>query len=204
MALLTSCTRIVDDARVVAGPDLGKAPAAAGDASQCTEVDAPLTTVDTISDTEPVLKIPQPDGWERTTMLDSELIRFAMSNRSLARDDFAPTAVVTLEGARGSEEPSVVFEAQRMSLEAGFGATDLQITEGMVCGLPAETVRYVTPPMGNLSPHPAIVVCVVLQTDDMTYAAAVTLQTTDVDNPIYQRDSEAILTGFQMLQPTIS
>jgi len=41
----------------------------------------------------------------------------------------------------------------------------------------------------------------VLHTDDKTYAATVTIQTGDGDNPTYQRDAEAILTGFQFLPP---
>jgi hypothetical protein len=94
-----------------------------------------------------------------------------------------------------------VFEGQRQALESGFGATDLRVTDHKLCGLPAETVEYQTPPMGNVGPHPGTVVMAVLHTDDKTYAATVTIQTGDPDNPVYQRDAEAILKGFQMLPP---
>jgi hypothetical protein len=198
--LMASCTRYVDDARPVAGPD--RSPVTASDASQCEEVDAPLTTIPAVNDGEPVLKIPQPPGWERSTMMDSELIRFAMLNDSLATETFAPNVVVTLESAPGIEEPDVVFDSQRQALEAAFGATGLRVIEGTLCGLPAETVHYQTPVLGNVPPHPAMAVLGVLHTDDMTYAVSVTVQTTDPENPVYQRDSEEILKGFQLLPPS--
>jgi hypothetical protein len=198
--LMASCTRYVDDARPVAGPD--RSPVTASDASQCEEADAPLTTIPAVNDGEPVLKIPQPPGWERSTMMDSELIRFAMLNDSLATETFAPNVVVTLESAPGIEEPDVVFDSQRQALEAAFGATGLRVIERTLCGLPAETVHYQTPVLGNVPPHPAIAVLGVLHTDDRTYAVSVTVQTTDPENPVYQRDSEEILKGFQLLPPS--
>jgi hypothetical protein len=200
--LMASCTRYVDDARPVAGPD--RSPVTASDASQCEEVDAPLTTIPAVNDGEPVLKIPQPPGWERSTMMDSELIRFAMLNDSLADETFAPNVVVTLESAPGVEEPDVVFDSQRQALEAAFGATGLRVIERTLCGLPAETVHYRTPVLGNVPPHPAMAVLGVLHTSDMTYAVSVTIQTTDAENPVYKRDADLILNGFQLLPPSPS
>jgi hypothetical protein len=198
IVLATACTRTIDDARVVAAPDMGKAGA---DASACTSVDAPLTKVPARVDDEPVMKIPQPDGWERVTLMDSELIRFTMRNPSLGTDNFAPTAVVTLESQQGEHDPQQVFDAQHAALESGVGATDVQATPTTVCDLPAETLEYTTPPIGPIAPHPAKVVCVVMQTDERTFAATVTVQSANADDPTYRRDAEAILTGFQMLTP---
>jgi hypothetical protein len=197
--LMTSCTRYVDDARAVAASDLSKVPET--EASQCEAVDAPLTTIPAANDDEPVMKIPQPRGWVRSTMMDSELIRFVMGNQTLVKDDFAPNVVVTFESAQGIEDPSVVFDGERESLESIAGASDLRITEHTLCGLPAETVQFRMGAIGNVPPHPAIAVFAVLHTDDMTYATTVTMQSTDPGNPIYQRDSEMILTGFQLLPP---
>jgi hypothetical protein len=199
--LLSACTRYVGDARAVADD---RSPVDASDASLCETVDAPLTTIPAVKDDEPVMKIPHPQGWERSTKLDSELFRFAMINRSLATDDFTPNLVVTLESVPGMEQPDRVFESQREGLESTFGATDLRITEHTLCGLPAETVRYLTPAMGNLAPHPGTVVIAVLHTDDATYAATVTIQTADPRNPTYQRDADTILKGFQLLPPSPS
>lgn len=198
LVLLTSCERLVVDARGVAAPNPGGAGATA---AECTAVDVALSTIPSQATGEPVLKIPQPDGWERVTMMDSELIRYAMRNIDLVSDGFAPTAVVTLESQPGRSEPDEVFEAQRRGLESGLGATDVRTAETTLCGLPAETVDYTIPADGGLPPHPARVVCAVLQTDDRTYAMTVTVQGAEPENPTYKRDSEAILTGFQMLSP---
>jgi hypothetical protein len=87
-------------------------------------------------------------------------------------------------------------------LESDLGATDVRVTEGTLCGLPAETIRYQMPVMGNIAPHPAIAVAAILSTDDMTYVASVGAQATDADNPTYQRDVDTMLTGFQLLPPS--
>jgi hypothetical protein len=199
MLLASACTRVVDDARVVAAPDMGKAPATASD---CKSVDAPLTPIPDHNDEEPVMKIPQPDGWERVTMMDSELIRFTMRNQNLANDGFAPTAVVTLESHRGVAEPREVFDAQKQALETALGATNVFVDETTLCRLPAETLEYMTPPLGLLGPHPAKVITAVMQLDDMTYAMTMTVQSADPENPTYKRDADTILTGFQMLPPS--
>jgi hypothetical protein len=201
IVLVTSCTRVVSDARVVAAPDMGKAAASASD---CTSVDAPMTPIPDQTDQEPVMKIPQPAGWERVTMMDSQLIRFTMRNQALAKDGFAPTAVVTLESHRGVTAPQEVFTAQHDALETAVGATDVKITETTVCELPAETIDYTTPPLGVMPPHPARVLTAVLQTEDTTYAMTMTVQSADPDNPTYKSDAEMILTGFQLLPPSDS
>jgi hypothetical protein len=202
--LTASCTRYVE-AEPMASAELiaaGAEVAGGADAADCTPVDAPLTDIDVVDDEEPVLRIPQPDGWERFTEMDSDLFRFTMTNIDLASDQFAPTVVVTLESKRGMEDPTVVFEAQRQSLELGFGATDLSVIERVQCGLPAEVIEYTTPPLGGLGALPAQVLIAVMHTDDRTYAVTVTSQTDDPLNPQYQSDTEQILGGFQMLAPT--
>ena len=199
IVLATACTRMIDDARVVAAPDMGKAGATASD---CASVEAPMTTIPAHNDEEPIMKIPQPDGWERVTMMDSELIRFTMRNIDLAKDGFAPTAVVTLESHRGMAEPKEVFDAQHDALETAVGATDVKVAETTLCELPAETLDYTTPPLGVLPPHPARVLTAVLHTEDETYAMTMTVQSADPDNPTYKRDAETIMTGFQMLPPS--
>jgi hypothetical protein len=71
-----------------------------------------------------------------------------------------------------------------------------------LCGLPAETIHYLMPVMGNIAPHPATAVAAVLNTDDITYVASVTAQATDAANPTYQRDVDTMLKGFQLLPPS--
>ena len=202
IALATACTRVVDDARVVAAPDMGKAGATASD---CTSVDTPMTSIADHSDEEPIMKIPQPDGWERVTLMDSELIRFTMRNEGLVRDDFAPTAWVMLESHPGLAEPreGVRRSSRTRSEFLGIGATDVQADATTLCQLPAETIDYITPQLGPLPPHPARVVTAVLHTEkDARAATTLTVQSADADDPTYQRDAETILTGFQMLPPS--
>ena len=167
IVLATGCTRTIEDARVVAAPDLGKAGA---DASACTTVDAKMTKVPFHVDDEPVMKIPQPDGWERVTMMDSELIRFTMRNPSLAKDGFAPTAVVTLENQRGEHDPREVFDGSVRCSRTASARRTCTATPATLCGLPAETLEYTTPPIGPIAPHPAKVLCAVMQTDTKTFA----------------------------------
>jgi len=190
--LMASCTRYIDDAQAVASDDQSTS------AAECETVDAPLTTIRPLKHDEPVMKIPQPKDWDRSTKLDSELVRFAMVNRISGS---AGSAVVTLERPPGVEEPDVIFEMQRHALESMAGATDLHVSEHTLCGLPAETVQYQMPETGRIDPHPATVVIVVIHVEDRTYAATLTVGTAGADSPTFERDAEMILKGFQLLPP---
>jgi hypothetical protein len=191
--VMVSCTRYVDDARAVASDDQSTT------ASECEAVDAPLTTIPSRNRDEPVMKIPQPQEWKRSTKMDSELIRFAMVNRGPGGDGKVASAVVTLEKPPGVEEADVIFEMERHALESMAGATDLQVTEHTLCGLPAETVQYRTPE--RVDPHPATVVMAVIHVEDRTYAVTITVGSDGPDDPTFKRDADMILKGFQLLPP---
>ena len=47
-------------------------------ADKCQSVSAPLTDIPTRTDQEPKMRIPVPPGWERSTKMDSEQIRFSI------------------------------------------------------------------------------------------------------------------------------
>ncbi|MET0900698.1 MAG: hypothetical protein ABWY45_22520 [Mycobacterium sp.] len=194
-----SCTRYVD-AEPVASDELSTGQSATG-AAECAEVDAPLTDIESVDADDPVLRIPQPAGWERYSAMDNEVIRFTMTNVDLTSENFAPTVVVTLESRPGIATAAEVFDAQRESLVDGLGATDVTVAEEKLCGLPAEWVEYTTPPMGAVGRLPAQVMMAVLHTGNRTYAATVTSQTKDPLNPRYQDETAEILRGFQMLAP---
>lgn len=201
--LLVSCTRTIDDARAVAGDDLSAAADSGGlDSSRCEVVDDPLTTIPAKNDNEPVMRIPTPPGWVRTTMMDSELIRFAMRNDDLTAQGFTPNAVVTLESAPGAQDAGLIFTNMRDALESGIGATAVRETERSLCGEPARTFNYQMPAMGNVAPHPAVALGAVMRTGGRTFAVSVTVQTLVPEDPTYQRDSESILDGFQLLPPS--
>ena len=172
-----------------------------GDAGACHQVAAPMLDIESRNDTEPQLRIPQPAGWERFTKLDSEILRFALANRNLVANQFAPNVVVTLEHTPDAD-PQAIFDQTRDNVVKMAGAQDRGVKAGTVCGLPAETVTYVAAAMGPASPaRPISALQVVTRTGGQTYLVTATMQTTQPDNPTYQRDVETILTGLQVLPP---
>jgi len=170
--------------------------------TECEQVSAPLTAIDSRAAGEPQLKIPQPTGWERVSMLDSDLIRFTMRNKDLAADGFQPTAVVTLESVPGDAvDNKAIFDQERAALVDRLGATDLHISETTRCGDEAELVDYDAPAMGRIPPRTIKTLMVAGAFHGNTYVATVTVQSTDPNNPVYARDTGTVLTGFQMLAP---
>jgi Probable lipoprotein LpqN len=198
---LTGCSQNITGTAVTAA---GSAPEAAsgGDESQCTTVDAPLADIPTEDDREPLLRIPMPAGWERNTMMDSQVIRYALVAMNLMADGFATNAVVTLESAPGSQTPDDVFDQNRGNLETMMGAYDLEVEANTTCGLPSETTHYMAPPMGPAPERPIVMHAVVARSAGTTYLATLTIQTTEPDDPTYLSDSQEIIDGFQMLPPS--
>ncbi|MDY6996363.1 MAG: LpqN/LpqT family lipoprotein [Actinomycetota bacterium] len=193
--LVTGCARDIGGTAV---PAAGGA-AAGGQPDNCRTVDAPLVDIPSSEEDEPRLRIPVPAGWKRNSMMDSQIIRFAIVAEDLTADGFSTNAVVTLESARGSTEtPEEIFEQNRDSLVRMMGASDLSVESNTTCGLPSETTDYTAPPMGMAPERPVIMHAVVAE-GDITYLATLTIQTTEPDDPDYQRDAQEIVDGFQVL-----
>lgn len=207
--VLTGCSQDVTGTAVMgseggavsSAPGTSSPSTSGGDDSQCTTVAAPLEDIPGKGDSEPALRIPVPAGWERNTMMDSEIIRYSIVATDLISNNFAPNAVVTLESVRGSQAPEEVFEQNRDNLVSGLGAFDLQTESNTTCGLPSETTSYMAPPMGPAPERPIIMHAVVAEDDTSTYLATLTIQTADPDNPDYVSASQEIVDGFQMLLP---
>ena len=199
--LLTGCAQSISGTAVTAA---GRAPDASsgGSEAECATVDAPLEDIPSKDDREPRLRIPVPAGWERNTMMDSEVIRYAIVATGLMTDGFATNAVVTLESVRGKPTPDDVFDQNRGNLESMMGAFDLDVESNDTCGLPSETTHYIAPPMGPAPQRPIVMHAVVARNAGTTYLATLTIQTTDEDNPTYVSDSQEIIDGFQMLAPS--
>lgn len=199
--LLTGCSQDITGTAVTAA---GSAPDATsgGDESQCTSVGAPLEDIPGEDDREPHLRIPVPTGWERNTLMDSEIIRYAIVATDLVADGFATNGVVTLESAAGTQSPDEVFDQNRGNLETMMGAFDLDIESNTTCGFPSETTHYMAPPMGPAPERPIIMHAVVASSGGTTYLATLTIQTTEPDDPTYLSDSQEIIDGFQMLLPS--
>jgi hypothetical protein len=173
--------------------------------SECEQVSTPLTTIDARAPGEPQLKIPQPTGWERASMLDSDVIRFTMRNKGLLADNFMPTAVVTLESVPdGSSDNRAIFDQERAALVDRLGATGLSTSETTRCGDQAQLVDYDAPSMGRIPPRRIRTLMVAGTFGDSTFVSTVTVQSTDPGNPVYTRDTGTVLTGFEMLPPRVS
>lgn len=133
-------------------------------------------------------------------MLDSELIRYAMANSAIAANDFAPSALVTLEDVtvRGGS-PQEIFAMEWEGLVKMAGGTDLVTTsDSLVCGFPAQRVTFALPRMGAVPPRSGVAMAVVTS-GARKYAAVIGLQTTEPDRPAYADDAKTILDGFQIM-----
>jgi hypothetical protein len=183
----------------------GCGPTTAGTAvadHSCTQVAAPMTKIASASATDPQLSIPQPDGWDRKTQLDSKIIRFVMVNRNLTSDNFAANAVVTFESVAGStQSPRQILDGQRDNLETQLNATDVSGDDGTQCGYPATTISYTAPAMGPAPSRKAKVLGVVVKSGNKTYLATLTVGSADDENPTFAKDSETILKGFAITVP---
>lgn len=195
MLLLTGCSRSIT------GTAVSAVGSGSGGDGQCTMVEAPLADIPSVSAAEPRLRIPVPQGWERNSLMDSRIIRYAIVAQQLATGGFAPNAVVTLESVPGDQDPDDVFDENRSNLVKMMGAFDLVTKVNTTCGLPSETTDYIAPPMGPAPRRPITMHAVVSKTGRATYLATLTIQTADGDDPTYQRDAQEIIDGFQMLPP---
>ena len=177
-------------------------------AEKCESVSAPMTDVPTRTDQEPKLRIPIPAGWERSTQMDSESIRFSIRAQGLTADGFTPNAVVTLQKVAGDiGKPIQILQAQQEQLTKKLKLKDVTTTETKVCGAPALSSTYKTPELSlgpNLPSVPerkATSLGTVYRAGDSNYVATVTVQTIKPDDPTYVKDSEEIVKGFQLLPP---
>jgi LysM repeat protein len=177
-------------------------------AEKCETVSAQLTDVPTRTDQEPKLRVPVPAGWERSTQMDSEQIRFALRSPGLAADGFTPNAVVTLQKVNSDlGKPEQILKAQSDQLAKKLNLTDVTSTSTRVCGAPALSSSYTTPELKlgpkipPIPPRKATSLGVVYRGGDANYVATVTVQSVKADNPTYVKDSEEILKGFQILPP---
>jgi hypothetical protein len=175
-------------------------------ADKCAAVSVQLIDVPTRTDQEPKMRIPLPPGWERTTKMDNESIRFAIRNPGLTADGFTPNAVVTLQKVDTDiGKPEKVLEAQNEQLGKKLKLTDMKSSPSQVCGAPALSSSYTDPEVKlgpkipPIPPRTASSVSSVFKGRDSNYVAMLTVQTIKPDNQTYVGDSATILKGFQLL-----
>ena len=154
------------------------------------------------------MRIPLPPGWERTTKMDSESIRFAIRNPALAADGFTPNAVVTLQKT-GTDigKSEKVLEAQNDQLAKKLKLTDMKASPVELCGAPALSATYTAPEVKlgpktpPIPPRKASSLSSVYKGRDINYIVMLTVQTIKPDNQTFTADSAMILKGFQLLPP---
>jgi hypothetical protein len=177
-------------------------------ADRCVEVSAALSDVPTRTDQEPKMRIPLPPGWERSTKMDNESIRFAIRNPALTVDGFTPNAVVTLQKI-GTEIPKAekVLEAQNEQLSTKLKLTDMNSSPTKVCGAVALSSTYTAPEVKlgpkipPVPPRNASAVSALYKGREANYVATLTVQTIRPDDKTYLADSAMIIKGFQLLPP---
>lgn len=171
------------------------APSAEAAAGECASSDVPMLDLESQAPDEPGLAVPQPQGWERDTRMDSQVIRAALLNQGLRANDFTPNVVVTLEELTGKvETPEQAVAAERDGLVQAGNVIENE-TSGTQCGHPSLTVDY------TLEGHPVTAMAVAAEHNQKMWAAIVTIQTTEPDNPTYVEDKKTILGGFAFTLP---
>ncbi len=194
---ITGCSSSTGGEPVADGTSAAAAPASSSTAKagDCAAVSGRVLTLPAKAAGEPTVGLPQPDGWERTTMLDSELIRATIANKKLAAGGVAATAVVTVEKVSGANAQQAL-DAQLNSLRTALKTEDIAVQPGTLCGFPTSTMTY-TPPAGG-DDQKATALAVSVPDGANTWSITVTVQSKMPDDPTYRRDSQAILTGLQI------
>lgn len=172
-----------------------------GDPNACAHFDGQLLDVPARGAAEPRLRIPQTEGWDRSTKLDSEVIRFVLANSDLVANQFAPNIVVALEDTPKADVQTI-FTQQHANLVKLAGAQNLASEPATVCGLSAETITFTAAPTGpGANSREVTILSVPTIVGGHQYLVTATVQTTDPDNPTYQHDAKTLLDGFQVLPP---
>lgn len=161
----------------------------------CAASDVQRVTLDAKAADEPELGVPTPEGWEYTSAMNSPMIRGTVANVGLRANDFTPNAVVTLEDLTGKVASAQQgIEAEIAGVEQG-GMPVQSRTAGTVCGHPSSTITY------TLQKRPVTALITAAQDGFKIWAAVLTIQTTDPNNPAYVAGKKAILDGFQFAVP---
>jgi hypothetical protein len=187
---LSACTAVVHGA------------AMAGDRGPCNHVGTPMMDVPASGSSEPQIRVPQPEGWERTPELED-----GTSTRLALADDDA--AVIVMVRSIPDGDPAIIFDNFHSGLLMGAEqeglSTDLVRMPSTVCGLPSETVSVAAaePAMGGAvnalpSDDPFKTVAVVAESGGDTYLIAV-VQVGGSQDPAQQSEAEMVLAGIEVL-----
>lgn len=166
------------------------APSAAGDPEDCPASEGEMIEANH-NPGEPTFAIPLPDGWERNTAMDSEIVRLGIAHAE-SQESFS-SAVITAE-----QTPAPVGE---IDLGLDQVAKDGSIQEedpSTICGFTSQRVDYIfSSPQGEV---PATLLAISVPSDDGYTTAALTVQQSDPDAEHYADTKEEILDGFTVVE----
>lgn len=159
----------------------------------CTASNVPMTPLDPKADDEPKLELPTPAGWKYSSEMNSPLIRGLVANVGLRANNFTPNAVVTLEDLTGKVSNAQEGIDAELAGATKSGLTIDSRTPGTLCGHQSTTVTY------SLQGRAATGLIVVATDAQKVWAATVTVQTSEPDNPTYIADKQTILDNFRIV-----
>ncbi|GAS96520.1 uncharacterized protein RMCC_3486 [Mycolicibacterium canariasense] len=144
---------------------------------------------------EPTLALPTPSGWVYSASMNSPIIRGFVANVGLRANDFTPNAVVTLEDLTGKVRNTEQGIDAELSSIAQNGIAVTSRIPGTVCGHPSTTITY------TLLGHSVTALITAAADGPKVWAATLTVQTAEPDNPAYNAGKQAILNNFQLILP---
>lgn len=165
-------------------------------AAGCKASDVPLTTLDSKAADEPTLELPTPAGWEYSASMNSPILRGLVANTGLRANGFTPNAVVTLEDLTGKVDNAQQGIDAEVAGAAQHGIAVASRTPGTVCGYLSATITY------TLRGHAVTALVTAAADGQKLWAATLTVQTNEPDNPTYIADKQTILNNFQLIMPS--
>jgi hypothetical protein len=139
---------------------------------------------------EPTFSIPLPAGWERNTMLDSDLVRLGIGHAESPTS--TSSAVITLE--------KTAAPVGELDLGLGPVAVPGSIEEqelGTTCGFVSQRTDYAF--ASAQGETPATLLAVSVPSENGYITAGLTVQQSDADAKHYEQTKEEILDGFTVV-----
>lgn len=199
MVVLAGCASDDDaDTAATAGGDVTSSADASADSagnSACADTDAELLEARS-EPGEPTVQLPVPEGWERNTQMDSEVVRIVLTNMGIVRDQFAPNIVVTAEPAPA--DPQEAFAMQLAGAGDMLGTETPETVEGEVCGFPSMSFEQPVPAMASAPERQIAVQMIVVPHGSGAITYTMTAQATEPADPSYAPALETMFSEIQI------
>lgn len=151
----------------------------------------------------PGVRVPQPPAWDSVPELITAAAPIVLRNMSLQQGNYAPALTAVVGDSTNQKTPQLLLDGSYKALTKNHTNPQLKSQQNtVVCGYPALTLNYTVDaaPGGPTQTVTALVIAPTVGAK--LYTVAVTSVTTQPNDPTYQRDSQAMLNGTQVLAPT--